>query len=65
MMDFIFLEFYIKKKYGIKVDEYFDISRASISQWRETNEVPSKRILQFNEKEGSIDMHILFSKLYT
>jgi len=61
-MDFLFLEFYIQKKYGQKVEEYFKVSRQSISQWKES--IPEKRLLQFQVKEGSIDPKELFEKLY-
>lgn len=64
-MDFIFLEFYIRKMYDIKVDDYFGVSRASVSQWRMMNEIPPKRSMEFLEKEGSLDINVLFSKLYT
>jgi hypothetical protein len=64
-MDFLFLEFYIKKKYNQKVEEYFNINKASISYWRTSNEVPEKRLLQFQLKEGSIDPKELFSKIYS
>ena len=63
-MDFLFLEFYIKKKYNQKVEEYFNISRQSTSLWRSTNELPEKRLLQFQVKEGSIDPKELLEKLY-
>ncbi len=64
-MDFIFLEFYIKKKYNQKVEEYFNINKASISYWRTSNEIPEKRLLQFQLKEGSIEPKELFSKIYS
>jgi len=61
-MDFLFLEFYIQKKYGQKVEEYFQVSRQSTAQWKDA--VPEKRLLQFQVKEGSIDPKELFNKLY-
>jgi hypothetical protein len=61
-MDFLFLEFYLQKKYGQKVEEYFNISRQSIAQWKES--IPEKRLLQFQVKEGSIDPKELFNKIY-
>jgi hypothetical protein len=61
-MDFLFLEFYLQKKYGKKVEEYFNISRQSIAQWKES--IPEKRLLQFQVKEGSIDPKELFNKIY-
>ena len=64
-MDFLFLEFYIQKKYKQKVEEYFNLNKASISYWRSSNEIPEKRLLQFQLKEGTIDTKELFSKIYS
>lgn len=64
-MDFLFLEFYIKKKYNQKVEEYFEINKASISYWRTSNEIPELRLLQFKDKEGSLDINGLFLKIYS
>ena len=63
-MDFLFIEFYIKKKYNINVEEYFNISKMSVSGWRTKDISPSKRIIEFYEKEGSIDILDLFKKIY-
>jgi hypothetical protein len=64
MIDFLFLELYIKKKYNQKVEEYFNIGKMSVSGWRKSNSVPPKRILEFYEKEKSIDILQLFKNLY-
>jgi len=63
-MDFTFLEFYIKKKYNQKVEEYFQIGRQSVSDWRISNAIPEKRQLQFFKKEGSLDPIELIKKIY-
>jgi hypothetical protein len=63
-MDFIFLEFYIKKKYNQKVEDYFEINKVSVSYWRSSNTIPEKRLLQFQIKEGSIEPKELFLKIY-
>ena len=63
-MDFLFLEFYIQKKYNLKVEEYFNVGRQSVSDWRISNSIPEKRILQFQVKEGSIDPNELFKQFY-
>lgn len=63
-MDFLFLELYIKKKYNQKVEEYFNISKMSISGWRKSNIVPPKRLLEFYEKEGTMDVLQLFKEIY-
>ena len=63
-MDFLFLEFYIAKKYNQKVEEYFSVGRQSVSLWRTSNEIPELRLLQFKDKEGTLDIKELFSKIY-
>ena len=63
-MDFLFLEFYLQKKYGKKVEEYYSINKVSVSHWRRSNTVPEKRLLQFQVKEGSINPKELLEKLY-
>ena len=63
-MDFLFLEFYIQKKYGQKVEEYFNVGKMSVSSWRSSNTVPSKRLIEFHQKEKSLDILELFKKLY-
>ena len=63
-LDFLFLEFYIQKKYEQRVEEYFKIGKQSISEWRKTKIIPPKRLLEFQFNEGSIDPKILFEKLY-
>lgn len=64
-MDFLFLEFYIQKKYNQKVEEYFYVNKASVSYWRSSNQIPEKRLLQFQVKEGTIDNKELFNRLYS
>lgn len=63
-MDFLFLEFYLKKKYNQKIEEYFKVGKQSVSDWRISNTIPEKRLLQFQVKEGSIDPKELFEKIY-
>ena len=63
-MDFLFLEFYIQKKYNQKVEEYFSINKVSVSYWRTSNNIPEKRLLQFQLKEGTINKKELFSIIY-
>jgi hypothetical protein len=64
MIDFIFIQFYIRKKYNQKVEEYFNIGKQSVSDWRKNNEVPSKRLIEFNNKEGSLNTEELLFKIY-
>jgi hypothetical protein len=63
-MDFKFLEFYISKKYDQKVEDYFSIGKMSVSGWRTSNNIPPKRILEFYEKEGTLDIILLVKNLY-
>jgi hypothetical protein len=63
-MDFLFLQFYIKKKYNQSVEDYFSINKVSVSSWRTSNHIPAQRLLEFLEKEGSIKPKELFSKIY-
>ena len=63
-MDFLFMQFYIQKKYNQKVEEYFGINKVSVSSWRTNDNIPEKRILQFQVREGTIDPKELFEKLY-
>jgi hypothetical protein len=64
-MDFLFLELYIKKKYNQKVEEYFNLNKAAVSYWRSSNQIPEKRLLQFQINEGTTDIKELFSKIYS
>ena len=54
----------IQKKYNQKVEEYFNIGKQSVSDWRISNNIPEKRLLQFHLKEGSIDPKELFKQFY-
>jgi len=63
-MDFLFLEFYIQKKYNLKVEEYFNIGKQSVSFWRTSNTIPPQRQLEFFQKEGSMSIQELFKKIY-
>lgn len=63
-LDFIFIEFYIRKKHGKSVDKYFNVGKMSVSSWRSSNIVPPKRLIEFHQKEKSLDILELFKKLY-
>lgn len=64
MIDFLFIELYIKKKYNKKVEQYFNIGKMSVSGWRSSNVVPPKRLIEFYQKENSLDILELFKDLY-
>jgi hypothetical protein len=63
-IDFLFLEYYLQKRYSKKVEEYFKIGKQSVSDWRIANKVPDKRLLEFQIEEGTIDPKKLFEKIY-
>ena len=64
IIDFLFIQLYIKKKYNKKVEDYFNIRKMSVSGWRKSNKVPTKRLTEFYDKEGTLDILELFKKLY-
>jgi hypothetical protein len=63
-MDFLFLQFYIRKKYDQDTSEYFNIGKQSTSDWRRAGKIPPQRLLEFLEKEGSIDPKKLIWEIY-
>ncbi len=64
MIDFLFIELYIQKKYNQKVEEYFNIGKQSVSAWRKLNQIPERRLYEFSLKEGSSDIEELFKNIY-
>jgi hypothetical protein len=62
MTDFLFIQEYIRKKYSLKVEDYFNIGKQSVSDWRIKNEVPPKRLIEFYIKEGINFKEILENK---
>ena len=64
MIDFLFIELYIQKKYNQKVEEYFNIHKMSVSSWRKSNQIPERRLYEFSLREGSSDIEELFKILY-
>jgi hypothetical protein len=62
-IDVEFIEFYIKKKYNIKLEEYYDVNKSISSRWR-NNSFPDKRLYEFVYKEGTSDIIELIKKIY-
>lgn len=62
-IDIDFIEFYIKKKYKQKLEEYFDVTKSVSSAWRNTN-FPEKRLHEFVYREGTSDLMELIRKIY-
>lgn len=63
MIDIHFIEFYIKKKYSQKLEEYFIVNKSIASNWRKKS-FPERRIKEFLYREGTLDISILISKIY-
>lgn len=63
MIDIDFIEFYIKKMYSQKLEEYFGVNKSVSSRWR-TDSFPSKRLHEFVYREGTSDLLTLFNKIY-
>jgi hypothetical protein len=63
-MDYLFLQFYIRKKHKKDVSEYFSVGKQSASDWRRSGKIPPQRLLEFLEKEGSLDPKELILKIY-
>jgi hypothetical protein len=55
-IDFLFIQLYIKKMYDKKVEDYFDTTKKSVSEWRIKNKIPSNRLVQFYENEKTLDI---------
>jgi len=62
-LDIDFIEFYIKKKYSQKLEEYFDVNKSVASKWRNSN-FPERRLNEFIWREGSSDILELFKRIY-
>lgn len=63
MIDILFIEFYIFKKYGIKLEDYFKVVKSVASAWR-NKKFPEQRLHEFCYREGSNDIYKLFEKIY-
>ena len=49
-VDVDFIEFYIKKKYSQKLEEYFDVNKSVSSKWRNSS-FPERRFNEFVWRE--------------
>lgn len=63
MIDIHFIEFYIMKKYSLKLEEYFKVTKSISSRWRNLS-FPERRMDEFKYREGSIDIIELLKKIY-
>jgi hypothetical protein len=62
-IDVDFIEFYIKKKYSQKLEEYFNVTKSVSSAWRNYS-FPERRLHEFVYKEGTEDLIELLSRIY-
>lgn len=62
-IDILFIEFYIKKMYNKKLEEYFEVTKSIASKWRNIN-FPERRLKEFSYREGSLDIEELFKRIY-
>jgi len=63
-IDIDFIEFYIKKKYSQKLEEYFGVNKSVSSKWRNSS-FPERRLKEFSYREGTLNTKELFSKIYS
>jgi hypothetical protein len=63
VIDVDFIEFYIKKKYNQKIEEYFDVNKSVASKWR-NNSFPDKRLHEFVYRESTQDIIELLKRIY-
>jgi len=62
-IDVDFIEFYIKKKYSLKLEDYFSVTKSVSSSWR-NERFPEKRLHEFSYREGTSDMIELLKRIY-
>lgn len=63
MIDIDFIEFFIKKKYNQKLEEYFDVNKSVASKWR-NDKFPERRLKEFYFRERSLDVFSLIKSIY-
>jgi hypothetical protein len=63
MIDIYFIEFYIFKKNGQKLEDYFEVTKAVASKWRK-HSFPERRLKEFQYREGTLDVKELISRIY-
>lgn len=62
-LDIFFIEFYIKNYLHQKTEEYFDVNKSVVSNWRK-NGCPKRRIQEFIYRERTDNIYELFEKIY-
>jgi len=64
MIDIDFIEFYIKKKYSQKLEEYFDVNKSVASSWR-NSKFPDRRMKEFFFREKTLNVRELINQIYS
>lgn len=62
-IDIHFIEFYIRKKYNQKLEEYFEVTKAVSSNWRNLS-FPQRRLKEFQYREKTLDIIELIKRIY-
>ncbi len=62
-IDVDFIEFYIRKKYNQKLEQYFNVTKSVSSAWR-NEKFPEKRLHEFAYREKTSDIIELLKKIY-
>ena len=63
MIDIDFIEFFIKKRYNQKLEEYFDVNKSVASKWR-NDKFPERRMKEFLFREKTLDIFNLIKLIY-
>lgn len=63
MIDVDFIEFYIKKRYNKKIEDYFQVNKSVASGWR-NNKFPERRMKEFFFRENTLDIIELINRIY-
>jgi hypothetical protein len=63
MIDVDFIEFYIRKKYSQRIEEYFDVNKSVASTWR-NSKFPDRRMKEFFFREMTLDVKELINRIY-
>lgn len=62
-IDVLFIEFFLQKKYSLKLEDYYNVNKSVASKWRNIH-FPEKRLHEFVYREGTSDLIELIKKVY-
>jgi len=63
VIDVYFIEFYIMKKYSMKLEDFFEVNKSVASFWR-NSKFPERRLKEFFYRESTLDVKELISRIY-